>query len=128
MDELITHAAEAAGVEAGTARQAISEIFAFLQKEADPQALQALMDKIPGANEAQLPQQEESGGGLGGLLGALGGGGGLMGLAGKLMGLGLGMGEIQALGRELFAYAREQAGEETVRDVTNSVPGLSTLI
>jgi hypothetical protein len=127
MDELITRAAEAAGVEAGTARQAIGEIFAFLQKEADPQALQALMDKIPGANEAQLPQQEESGGGLGGLLGALGGGG-LMGLAGKLMGLGLGMDEIQALGRELFAYAREQAGEETVRDVTNSVPGLSTLI
>jgi len=102
MDELITRTAAAAGIEAGTARQAIGEIFAFLQKEADPQALQTLLEKIPGAAEAQLPQAEDSSGGLGGLLGALGGGG-LMGLAGKLMGLGLGMGEIQALSRELFA-------------------------
>ena len=88
--------------------------------------MQALLEKIPGASEAELPQ-EESGGGLGGLLGALGGGG-LMGLAGKLMGLGLGMGEIQSVGRELFNYAREQAGDEAVRKVTDSVPGLSTLI
>jgi hypothetical protein len=127
MDELITRISTTAGIDAGLAQQAIGEIFAFLQKEADPVALQALLDKIPGANDVELPPQE-SAGALGGLLGALGGGGGLMGLAGKLMGLGLGMGEIQSVGRELFSYAREQAGEETVRKVTDSVPGLGTLI
>jgi len=126
MDELIARISTTASIDAGLARQALGEIFAFLQKEADPAALQVLLEKIPGASEAELPQ-EESGGGLGGLLSALGGGG-LMGLAGKLMGLGLGMGEIQSVGRELFSYAREQAGEETVRKVTDSVPGLSTLI
>jgi hypothetical protein len=126
MDELISHISAAAGIEDGLARQAVTEIFAFLQKEADPQALQALLDKIPGAAAIALPPQDTDAG-LSGLLSALGGGG-LMGLAGKLMGIGLGMGEIQSVGRELFAYAREQAGDDAVRKVTDSVPGLSTLI
>ena len=51
-----------------------------------------------------------------------------MGLAGKLMALGLGMGEMQTIGRELFAYAREVAGEEAVNKVTASVPALAQLV
>jgi hypothetical protein len=37
-------------------------------------------------------------------------GGGLMGLAGRLTSLGLGMAEMQTIGRQVFAFVREKAG------------------
>jgi hypothetical protein len=70
-------------------------------------------------------------GGLKGLMGVAAGvmgGGGLMALGGELMGLGLGMDQIQAAGKEVFAYAREIAGDQTVGEITASIPGLSQFI
>ena len=64
---------------------------------------------------------------MGGLMGMMGGGG-LMGLAGKLTGLGLGMGEMQAVGKELFAAGREQAGEDVMGQIAGSIPGLVQFI
>ena len=132
MDELIARVSQAASVDAQVARQAIGEIFVCLKTEASPDALQELMDKIPGANDlaASMAEAEPAigGGGLMGALSGMMGGGGIMGLAGKLMGLGLGMGEMQTIGRELFAYAREVAGEEAVSKVTASVPALAQLV
>ena len=133
MDEMIARVSQAAGVDADVTRQAVGEIFNFLKAEAAPGALQDLMDKLPGAHElaASMGEAEAPMGG-GGLMGALssmmGGGGGIMGLAGKLMALGLGMGEMQTIGRELFAYAREVAGEETVNKVAASVPALAQIV
>ncbi len=132
MDEMIARVSQAAGVDADVTRQAVGEIFNFLKAEAPPEALQELMDKLPGAHdlaasfgEAQTP----TGGGLMGALSSMmGGGGGIMGLAGKLMALGLGMGEMQTIGREVFAYARQVAGEETVNKVASSVPALAQLV
>ena len=106
MDELIARVSQASGVDAQVARQAVGEIFVFLKSEASPDAMQALMDKIPGANDLAATMGEAettNGGGLMGALTGLMGGGGVMGLAGKLMGLGLGMGEMQSIGREVFA-------------------------
>ena len=134
MDEMIARVSQAAGVDADVTRQAVGEIFNFLKTEAAPGALQDLMDKLPGAHElaASMGEAEAPMGGGGGLMGALssmmGGGGGIMGLAGKLMALGLGMGEMQTIGREVFAYAREVAGEETVNKVAASVPALAQLV
>ncbi len=132
MDEMIARVSQAAGVDADVTRQAVGEIFNFLKTEAAPDALQELMDKIPGAHalaagvaEAEAPM---GGGLMGALSSMMGGGGGIMGLAGKLMALGLGMGEMQTIGRELFAYAREVAGEETVNKVAASVPALAQLV
>ena len=51
-----------------------------------------------------------------------------MALGGELMGLGLGMDQIQTVGREVFAYAREVAGDQTVGEITASIPGLSQFI
>jgi len=131
MDEMIARVSQAAGVDAQVTRQAVGEIFNFLKAEAAPDALQDLMDKLPGAHELAASMAEAEAPIGGGLMGALssmmGGGGGIMGLAGKLMALGLGMGEMQTIGRELFAYAREVAGEETVNKVTASVPALAQL-
>jgi len=69
--------------------------------------------------------------GRGGLMGNADGamgGGGLMALCGELMGLGLSLEQIQSGGREVFAYAREVAGDQTIGEITASIPGLSSLV
>ena len=71
------------------------------------------------------------GSGLKGLMGIAAGamgGGGLMALGGELMGLGLGMDQIQTVGKEVFAYVRQVAGDETVGEISASIPGLSQFI
>jgi hypothetical protein len=56
------------------------------------------------------------------------GGGGIMALGGQLMGLGLDMGQIQTVGKEVFAYAREIAGDDVVGEIAGAIPGLSQFI
>lgn len=130
MEELIERVAQAAGIDPVTARQAVAEILAFIQKEAPPEAVEDLKTKMPGSEE--LAASASGGGGGGGMLGALGGmmggGGGLMALAGKLGALGLGMGEMQTVGREVMGYAREKVGEDTVGQIAGSIPGLSQML
>ena len=132
MDELIARVAQAAGIDADVAKKAIAEILAFLKKEGPPEQVDQLLEKLPGGAEmaASAADGESSGGGgmLGGLMGMMGGGGGLMGLAGKLTGLGLGMGEMQAVGKELFAAGREEAGEDVVGQIAGAIPGLGQFI
>lgn len=118
MQELIDRVAAAAGIDAATAEQAVGMILAFLRKEGPTERVDSLLGAMPGA--AELAAAHEGGGG--GLMGMFGGG--LMGLAGKLSGLGLGMGEMQSVGRELFDVAREKAGEDVVGEIAGSIPGL----
>ncbi len=69
--------------------------------------------------------------GLKGLMGIAAGamgGGGLMALGTQLMGLGLSMDQMQTAGKEVFAYAREVAGDQTVGEISASIPGLSQFI
>lgn len=120
MQDLITRIATASGLDATTAEQAVGMVLAFLQKEAPAADMDKVLAGIPGAADLAAAH---AGGGGGGLMGMFGGG--LMGLAGQLSGLGLGMGEMQAVGRELFAIAREVAGEDVVGEIAGSVPGLS---
>jgi hypothetical protein len=128
MEELIGRVAQAAGIEAGTARQAVAEILAFLSKEAPADAVAQVMDKMPGAADLAATAGDSGSGGLMGALGGMMGGGGLMALAGKLGALGLGMGEMQTVGREVFGYAREKAGEDAVGQVAGAIPGLSQML
>jgi hypothetical protein len=44
------------------------------------------------------------------------------------MGMGLGMGEIQGVAKETIAFAKENAGEETVDNVIAAIPGLGQFI
>jgi hypothetical protein len=53
---------------------------------------------------------------------------GVMGLGSKLMGIGLGMGEITGISKETIAFAREKAGSGPVDEVVNSIPGLSQFV
>jgi hypothetical protein len=123
MQDLIARVATASGLEPDIAEQAIGKILAFLQKEGPAEDVARVLAAIPGA--AELAEAHVGGGG-GGLMGMLGGG--LMGLAGQLSGLGLGMGDMQTVGHEIFAIAREQAGEDAVGEIAAAIPGLSQFI
>jgi hypothetical protein len=46
----------------------------------------------------------------------------------KLMSAGVPMGQMQPLGRELFAYGREKAGEDTMGAIMGSIPGLGQFV
>ena len=127
MEELIDRVSGAAGIEPEVARKAIALILNFLQKEGPPEQVGKVLDAVPGAREAAAgAATEESGSGfLGGLMG---GGGGLMGLAGKLGGIGLDMGEMQTVGREVFGFARERVGEDTLGEISGAIPGLHQFV
>jgi hypothetical protein len=130
MEEIISRVAAAAGIDNDTAKNAVAEILAFVKKEAPEGPVGEMLAKIPGGEALAASVAGEGGGGglMGALGGLMGGGGGLMALAGKLMGLGLGMGEMQSVGKEVFAYAREKAGEDVVGQIAGSIPGLSQFI
>ena len=130
MDELVDRISQAANIEPEAARKAVGLILNFLIKEGPEEQVNAVIDKIPGARAALSGAAAEEDGGsvLSGLTGGREGGGGLMGLAGQLTGLGLSMDEMQTTGRELLAYAREKAGEDTVGEIAGAIPGLHQLM
>lgn len=127
MEDLIVRIVAAAGVEPEIAKKSVETILAFLRKEGPQAEVDALFAAVPGAAEAANAASGESGeDALNGLTGAMGGG--LMGLAGRLTSLGLGMGEMQTIGRQVFAYVREKAGDELVGQVAATIPGLARFL
>ncbi len=123
MNEVVSKIADAVGIDADLAEKAVGMMLSFLQSEGDESAVSAMIAAIPGAEE--LIAQNTGGGG--GLLGSLMGGG-IMGLGQKLMGEGLGMGEITSLAKETISIAREYAGDDVVDQVVASVPGLGQFV
>jgi hypothetical protein len=135
MENLIARVATAADLSPDVARKAVALIGDFIQREAPEEAVTELFQKAPEfpsiiASSAQTGG-EGMGGGLKGLMGVASGamgGGGLMALGSELLSLGLGMEQIQTLGKEVFAYAREKAGDQVVGEISASIPGLSQFI
>ena len=121
MEELIGRIAADAGVEPGIAKKAVGMILLFLRKEGPKDEVASLFAAVPGAAEAAANES-----GADAFTGAMGGG--LMGLASQLTGLGLGMGEMQTFGREVFAYVREKAGDELVGEIVSAIPGLGQFL
>ena len=117
MDELVGRLAAKAGIDSAVAEKIVGIILDFLRKEGPSDKVQALIDRIPGAEAAIAAS---STGGLGRLLG-----GGLMALGTRLMGLGLGMGEIQNVARELFRFGRDKIGADQMGEIIAGTPGLS---
>ena len=122
MDELIARLVANVGVDKDAAEKSVGIILDFLVKEGPPDKVQALIDKLPGAQaliEAQ--QASDAGGGMFSM-------GGLMGAGTKMMGAGLSMGQVQGVTKEVIAFAREKAGEDTVGEIVGSIPGLSQFV
>ena len=124
MEELLDRITKATGLERSTAEKAVGIILAFLQKEGPPAEVNQLFAAMPGAEEAATGSG--GGGGLAGMVGAIGGG--VMALGTQLMGAGVSMGQMQPLGRELFAFGREKAGEDVMGAIVGAVPGLSQFV
>lgn len=128
MDELIARITERTGLDAETARKAVGIILSFLKKEGPPEEVSRLIGAMPEAERAMVDGDAASSGG--GTMGMMGGmmGGGVMQLGGKLMQIGVGMGQMQPLGKELFAYGREKVGEDTLGPIVGSIPGLQQFV
>jgi len=124
MTELVAKIAPATGLDTATATKAIGMMLAFLEREGDDDTVHKVIAAVPGARELI---SEWGGEGSGGFLSGLAGGG-IMGLGQRLMGLGLGMGEITALARQTIAVAKQYAGEEIVDRLVASVPGLGQFV
>ena len=120
MDELIGRLVANVGVERAAAEKSIGIILDFLRKEGPPDKVQALIDRLPGA-EAALQAQQDTGGGMFDM-------GGIMGAGTKMMAAGLSMGQVQGVTRETIAYAREKAGEDTIGEIVGAIPGLSQFV
>jgi len=114
MDELVEHIASRTGVDPAVARRAAAIILKFLLQEGQDTEVQALIDTIPGAQEAVADAPEI--------------GGGVMGVFNSLTSAGLGMGEIQQVTREFVAYANAKVGEDNVREIVGSIPGLNQFV
>jgi hypothetical protein len=117
MNELLDRLVANVGVDRAVAEKAVGIILAFLLKEGPSDKVQALIDQMPGA-EAARQAAGASGFGMGGI----------MGVGTKLMAAGLGMGQMQAVTREIIAYAREKAGEDAVGEIVGSIPGLAQFV
>jgi hypothetical protein len=135
MDNLIARVATAASITPESARQAVSLIVDFIKREAPAEAVDKLLAKAPALNSIVASGEATGGEGMGGFVkGLMGvasgamGGGGIMALGSQLMGLGLGMDQIQIVGKEVFAYAREVAGDDVVGEIAGAIPGLSQFI
>ena len=120
MEQLIARVADAVGIDANTADQAIKLILGFLQKEGDASAVSSMFAQLPGAADAAAEGASQLGGGFMG--------GGVMGLGQKLMGLGLGMGEITGVAKETIAFAKENGDSAIVDQVVGSIPGLGQFV
>jgi hypothetical protein len=118
MNELVEQLAAKAGIDKAVAEKAIGIILGFLRKEGPSDKVQVLIDRIPGAERAV--EASNKGSGLSGLMG-----GGLMALGSRLMGLGLGIGEIQNVARELFKFGRDKIGADQMGEIISGTPGLS---
>ena len=118
MDELVEQLAAKAGIDRAVAEKTIGIILGFLRKEGPSDKVQALIDRIPGAENAVEASNRSSG--LSGLMG-----GGLMALGSRLMALGLGIGEIQNVARELFKFGRDRIGADQMGEIISGTPGLS---
>jgi hypothetical protein len=118
MDELTGWLASKAGIEDAVAEKTIGIILGFLRREGPHDKVQALIDKIPGA-EAAISASEDSGG-LSKLMG-----GGLMAVGTRLMGLGLGVNDIQNVAHELFRFGRDKIGEDQMGAIIAGTPGLN---
>jgi hypothetical protein len=129
MEALIARITEATGLGADVVEKAVGLILAFLVKEGPAEEVGKLLDSMPGAREAAATSGDGGPGStMGSLMGMMPGGGGVMALGTKLMGAGVPMNQMQPFARELFAYGRENAGEDTMGAIVGAIPGLSQFI
>jgi hypothetical protein len=121
MEELIGRLVAGVGVDRTAAATAVGIILQFLVKEGPADKVQALIDKLPGADAAikAAPPDNNSGGMFGG---------GIMAAGTRMMAAGLSMSQVQSVTRETIAFARAKAGEDAVGEIVGAIPGLAQFV
>ena len=115
MDELVAKIVADTGIDPAVARTSVIVILKFLRHEAPTEKVDALIDQLPGAREAMAASDA-------------GGTAGIMGIFNDLTAAGLGMAQMQTVGRSFGRYAREKAGDDAINEILASVPGLSQVV
>ncbi|HWP25975.1 MAG TPA: DUF2267 domain-containing protein [Xanthobacteraceae bacterium] len=121
MDELVQRIVANVGVDRAVAEKSVGIILAFLLNEGPADKVRALIDQLPGAEEAAKAAANGSGG-MSSFMG------GIMGVGTKLMAAGLGMGQMQGVTREIIGFAREKMGEQAVSEIVGAIPGLGQFV
>jgi hypothetical protein len=121
MDELVGRIVANVGVDRPIAEKAVGIILDFLVKEGPPDKVQALVDRLPGADALLQSSAASDDGGAFGM-------GGIMGAGSRMMAAGLSMSQVQAVTREVIAYTREKAGEDAIGDIVGAIPGLAQFV
>jgi Protein of unknown function VcgC/VcgE (DUF2780) len=129
MQELIARIVTKTGLAPERAEKALGIMLSLVKTQGNQQKVGELFAKLPGADD--LARQHGGDGSRGGgLLGILGGGlmGGPLAAISKLQAAGLNMDQIKQLGSETLTYAKEVAGDDLVKQVAGSIPGLSAYV
>jgi hypothetical protein len=129
MQELIARIVTKTGLDPKRAEKALGIMLSLVKTQGNQQKVGELFARLPGADELAR-QYGGDGSRGGGLLGLLGGGlmGGPIAAISKLQAAGLSMDQIKQLGSETLAYAKEVAGDDLVKQVVGSIPGLSAYV
>lgn len=125
MDELIDLIATRIGIDRQTAEKATGIVLGLVKQSGDADKVQQMFAALPGANELAEKYGGKPGGGLFGALTSLAG---PMAAMAKLKAAGLDSTQSKDLGETLLGYAKEKCGEPLVRDVAQSIPGLSAFV
>lgn len=125
MEELVERISQATGLDRARAEKALGITLSLIRAQGNPAKVDELFAKLPGASE--LAERSGAGASRGGLLGILGGGmmGAPLAAVAKLTAAGLSMDQVKVLGAEVLGHARKVAGEDLVREVASSIPGLA---
>ncbi len=117
MDELIGRLVANVGIDRAAAEKA-GFVRDFLANGSPPDKVQSFLAKLPGADARRQKAASEDAGGMGDMMGA----------DMRMMGAGLGMGEVQSVTRQFIAYAREKVGEDEVGEFVAAIPGLAQFV
>lgn len=129
MQELIARIATATGLDSDRAEKALGIMLSLVRTQGNQQKVGELFSRLPGAAEL-ADRYGRDGSRGGGLLGMLGGGlmGGPLAAVSKLQAAGLNREQIKTLGSETLSFAKEKAGEDLVKQVAGSIPGLGSYV
>jgi hypothetical protein len=114
MDQLIADVAAKTGVSVSVARKALAIIIGFIAREAPPDRVAPVLDKLPGARDLAKESTAR--------------GTGIMGVFNDLTTTGLGLNGVQQAARMFVAHAQRHAGQKDVDALIRSIPGLSQFV
>src|ERR1700730_10428349 len=122
MSELVDRIAANVGLDRAVAEKAIGIILDFLSKEGPADKVSVLIARLPGSEALLAAAREGDNSGLVGSMGCI------MGVGTRVMGAGLGMGQIQAVTRELRPSSLEPYPGDVLGEIAEAIPGLGQLI